>query len=148
MGGIWGWRQGDVVRDDRPLSGYNLMAVCALSTKPLPTYYMITDSTTVCYHAVSVRPVLETPDSSVWRGDSEAEIAAWILLKHAPVATTLNAALDDDLRDPNAYYVPGRWTAYADGKVHFEWVIKRTGSILAVIRGERVSSTTLSGHSR
>jgi hypothetical protein len=124
------------------------MAVCALSKKALPTRYIGTDSTTSCYHAVSVRPALQTPDSSVWSGDSEAEGAAWILLKDAPVARTLYAALREDLRDPEAFYMPGRWIVHADGHVRFEWTIKDAGVILAVIRGEKISSATLSAHSR
>ena len=145
------WKEHDVSVGGIPITGYNLMADCALQDTALSVGAQRDMRTGVitCYHSVSVIPVLTTKDSTVWRGDPDAAGSAWILKQHTPMEAELHSTLVDDPADSNFYYMPGYWTVYGDGRVRFRRVIHDSnGVVVARLTGERVSNVVLQGHSR
>jgi hypothetical protein len=146
MESLRGWKRDDP--NTLPIAGYYVMAVCALDERTLPKRYTNAHSITGCYHSVSVQPVYQDRDSSIFRGDPEAGDAAALLLWEKPFKQDLYPDLNGDYRDSSAYYMPGFWTVYANGRVRFEWVIRNAGRVLVTVRGERISSATLLGHSQ
>lgn len=142
------WRRDDVLSDTLlPITGYHLMAVCAMTEEQLPIAYGAHRGST-CYHSASTSPVAVSPDSVTYRGDPWATLAAWIMLRDQPVAAQLGDALDEEARDENAYFMPGYWTTSPDGHARFSWDVRRADSLLASIRGDRISPEVLTGHSR
>ena len=92
--------------------------------------------------SISLTPILETADSSVWHGDVEA----------------LDRELNPDFwnrvvyrRDPDIrsvrnkdwYYMPGFWTIYRDGTVRYRQAVEQSGVIIFSIVGERVSAEAM-----
>lgn len=148
MTSLRAWRRDDVSSDTiLPINGYTLMAVCTLSEGGLPLSYGGGRATT-CYHSASAMAVSSSEDSATYRGDSSAELAAWIALQGQPIASELRTALTESARDSMAYYLPGYWTTYSNGNARFDWTISKDGRVLAVVSGRRVSSVLLAGHSR
>jgi hypothetical protein len=120
--------------------GYYLDGDCAFTLEEIPGPPSRNVS---CYHAFTSEPVLRTADSSVWRGESGAEVAAWILLDSVPLKPRLRNALDgDDDPDADWYFFPGYWIAEKGGRVRFRQDVIREGKVLLRIRGERVSRET------
>ena len=146
MNSIREWKKNDP--NTLPIAGYYVMAVCALDERALPERYTNARSITGCYHSISLHPVYQDRDSSIWRGDPEAADAAAILLWEKPFKHDLYPDLNGDYRDSSAYYMPGFWTVYANGRVRFAWVIRNAGRVLVTVRGERISSATLLSHSQ
>jgi len=145
------WKEHDVSKEGVPITGYNLMADCALGDTSLSERAArdLRTGVITCYHSVSVAPVLTSTDSTVWRGDPDAAGSAWILEQHTAMEPELHAILVDDPADSNVYYMPGYWIVYRNGRVRFRRVIHdSTGAVLATVTGERVSSTVLQGRSR
>lgn len=151
MGPFRAWKEHDVSKEGIPITGYDLMADCALREDILTAHPhgSLSQGVVTCSHSVSVAPFMTTPDSTVWRGDPEAALAAWILWQHAPVGAALREAAGDDPADSDFYYMPGYWIVYRDRRVRFRRVIHdSTGTVVATVTGERVSTTVLHGTSR
>ena len=151
MGPFRAWKEHDVSKPGVPITGYNLMADCAIqeSALALKAQRSLKREVVTCYHSVSVAPWLNTADSTVWRGDPEAALAAWILWQHSSLGADLRKAASDDPADSSVYYMPGYWIVYRDGRVRFRRVTHdATGAVIATVTGERISNLVLQGHSR
>lgn len=134
--------QDDEERRAHPIVGYYLDANCAFA--PDQVDHDGPQSMGSCYHAVSLDPVFRSRDSTVWRGESEAELAAWILLDSIPLKSRLRDALgSDEDRDPAWYFMPGYWIQDRAGRIHYRLDIVHEGKVLLRIRGERISEETL-----
>ncbi len=92
--------------------------------------------------SISLTPILETSDSSVWHGDVEAldrelNLDFWnrvVYRRHPNIRS---------LRNNDWYYMPGFWTIYRDGKVHYRQAVEQSGVIIFSIVGERVSAEAM-----
>ena len=82
--------------------------------------------------------MLQTADSSVWRGsdgalDSDRNRAFWNR------AVRPLEPLIEQTRPKDWYYMPGFWTIYPDGTVRYRYIVERDGIAILSIRGERIS---------
>lgn len=125
----------------RPVVGYYLDANCSFD---LGHVDQSLHASMQCSHAVSIDPVIRTRDSIVWRGESEAQLAAWILLDSIPLKPRLRAALgDDEDFDPDWFFMPGYWIRGRNGSFRFRQDVVHQGRLLLRIRGERMSKAVL-----
>jgi hypothetical protein len=136
-------RRADAGDNTVPIAGYYVKAVCGFSLDSLPRTRAWTSGTVDVYFAASVDPVFDSADSTVWRGETEAELAVWLLRKDKSFQDRLHQYLDDRTRDPDWYYMAGYWTRLPGQTVTFRWDSIRGGATLLTIRGEKVSGETL-----
>lgn len=137
-----GWRLDDVTERDLPIAGYYVRSICSLERDSLEASFKSRASMPLNF-SVSWLPVLSSADSVMWRGDSEAQSAIYVLRDDEPFLQRLRASISDEGRDPDAYFMPGWWTSYPDGRVTFVWKSVRDGMPMFSIRGERISLETL-----
>jgi hypothetical protein len=122
------------------------------------------------YLGVIVAPLLETPDSTVYRGDADLLRVIQVIDSRQPVGAFLadlfrvprrspgDAARPglrsfppswfapvDLLRDSATYFAPGLFTVFPDGRVRFAWLGRRGDTTIVAILGERISTQTLIG---
>jgi len=139
----WGSeRRYDVARTEDSAAGdaaigYSVRTAWAGSRRALPR-----DTKGAALVAISLSPVLETADSSVWHGDVEAldrelNTDFWnrVLYRRYPDIRRLP--------DEESYYMPGFWTIYRDGTVRYRQTVEQNGEIVFSVIGERISYETL-----
>ena len=137
----------DVLARTPPIEGYYLMAHYAASVAELRMDYK---GQYTSYHAVSLVPILTTKDSTVWRGEVDPLVVVTFLDPRAAVrlrARSLYGASEEN-RDSTWYFLPGFWVTYADGRARYEWKVGPRSQPLYVVRAERISTITTTGHSR
>jgi hypothetical protein len=146
MRSLRGWTRNDLLVPNQPVTGYELMAVCALTEAALRQAEG--EQQVTCHQSVSTEPWRQTADSTIWRGAPQAEIVASIFLEGTAMGPQLDDFNDADHGDSTAYYMPGYWTAFPDGRVRYERIIRQAGKVLFTIRGERISTAVLPGRTR
>ena len=149
-----------------PAVGYYLLTHFRPRLDELPTRHKKPDRQG--YLAALFAPLVETPDSSVYRGsvdllsvigriETRPSLVAFLNeLFRSPRPSPGDAARTgprsfpprwfapvDLLRDSATYYAPGLFTAFPDGRVRFEWLGRRGDTTVVAIRGERISTQTL-----
>lgn len=131
---------------DDSIVGYYLMSQYAASARDLP---LDDRRRNTSYHAVSLLPVLESRDSSVWRGSVNPLVEVTFLDPRPAVRVQARALFGagDEGRDSLWYYFPGKWITYPDGHARFEWKAG-VGRDTYFVRAERISLETTPGHSR
>lgn len=138
---IRGHRLSDVSAEPHPIDGYYLDGKCGFSLEALDGPR---GESATCQHAVTLEPVLVSHDSTVWRGEPEADLAAWVLLDTTALGARLKVAMGgDDDRDPEWYFTPGYWVRHRDGRLTFHEEIGHGGIVLSRVRGERISKEVL-----
>ena len=123
---------------DGGVIGYSLLTAWAISPQALPRDTKKASAQV----AISMIPVLETSDSSVWHGNEEAldrelnpEFWNRVIYRRYPNIRSM--------RNKDWYYMPGFWTIYRDGAVRFRHTVEQNGVIIFSIVGERISSETM-----
>jgi len=121
---------------DNAAIGYTLLTAWASSTRALPRRADHDNSSPTI--SISLTPVLQTADSSVWHGsdgalDSDRNRAFWNR------AVRPLEPLIEQTRPKDWYYMPGFWTIYPDGTVRYRYIVERDGIAILSIRGERIS---------
>jgi hypothetical protein len=119
-------------------TGYSLMTGWARSRRGLPRDAKKASSQI----SISLTPILETADSSVWRGDVEAldrelnpDFWNRVLYRRHPHISSV--------RNEDSYYMSGFWTIYRDGTVRYRQAVEQSGVVVFSIVGERVSSEAM-----
>ena len=117
--------------------GYSLRTAWAKSPRALPRD---ADKGT-SQLSISLQPILETADSSVWQGTEEAlwrelnpEFWNRVIYKRYPRIRSLR----DQYR-----FNTGSWTIYRNGTVRYRNAIEQNGTIILLIVGERISAETM-----
>ena len=123
---------------DRAAIGYSLLTAWAASPRGLPRETKKASSQV----AISLTPILETPDSSVWRGNEEAldrelnpDFWNRVIYRRYP--------LIGSMRNKDWYYMPGFWIIYRDGTVRYRHQVEQDGVIILSIVGEWISTETM-----
>ena len=125
---------------DNSAIGYTHLTAWASSTRALPRR---ADqgrlSPTI---SISLTPVLQTADSSVWHGsdgvlDRDRNEAFW------KRAVRPLQHLSEQARPKDWYYMPGFWTIHPDGTVRYRYVVERDGITVLSIKGQRISSEVM-----
>ena len=123
---------------DRAAVGYSLLAAWAKSPRNLPRETKKASAQV----AISLTPILETADSSVWHGSEEAldrelnpDFWNRVVYRRYPGIRSM--------RNKDWYYMPGYWTTYRDGRVRYHHDVEQNGVIVFSIVGERISSETM-----
>jgi hypothetical protein len=125
---------------DNAVIGYRLLTAWASSPPALPRRADTRNLSPSI--SISLAPVLQTADSSVWHGsdgalDSDRNRAFWNR------AVRPLQPLVEQTRPKDWYYMPGFWTIYPDGTVLYRYVVERDGIIVLSIRGKRISSEVM-----
>jgi len=140
-------RRGPDHGPSRPFVGYYLMCQYAATLRDLPKDYQGRHTS---YHAVSLKPVLVTEDSSVWRGEVDPLVEVTFLDPRESVRSHAESLFgaSEEARDPSWYFLPGIWVTYPNGRVRYEWTVRRGSQLLYAVRAERTSNETTIVRSR
>lgn len=120
-------------------TGYTLRTAWAESARRLPRDGRKYSSLLF----VSLLPILETKDSTVWRGNEEAldrELNPdfWNRVIYPRYYPQIRR-----MRNKDWYNMPGFWTVYRNGTVRYRHDVERNGVTIFSIVGERISSETM-----
>jgi hypothetical protein len=137
--------------DSGPPVGYYLLTHFSLRPDELPTRHTGPDRQG--YLAALFSPLLETPDSSVYRGsvdllgvvpqiDTRPSVSAFVREVQRLIWSP-QGGRDGELGDPATFFAPGFFTSFPDGRLRFEWLGRRGDTTVVAIRGERISAETL-----
>jgi hypothetical protein len=124
---------------DDSLIGYYVMTAWRKSIAALPRRSNVDVASPNI--AISLTPILETPDSTVWRGEASAldrdfDRAFWDRAIRPHSAVIYEESSD-------WHYVPGFWTTYRDGSVRYRRVFPPVGVPVVTISGERLSTDVM-----
>lgn len=130
-----------------PPEGYYVLTQFATDVLSLPGVRprSATELAAQGYLAVASSPLLETADSTVWRGSADLFDAAWRIVE-GPQRDAIGAArtaIRDMYQSGALSFLPGRFVRDARGRIRFEADIRRKGAPIAVVRGERISTDLL-----
>jgi hypothetical protein len=132
---------------NNPIIGYSLDARTYKVENDMPRR-----SEGFIYAYVSLDSTSYASGNVAWRGDlSDALIIAALFAADPEESAKYEALFGADieeLRDPDWYYMPGRWVRGLDGVVRHSFVVERDGKLIYKVVAERISEVTLSSRSR
>jgi hypothetical protein len=137
-----------VVRDGQMprAAGYYLLTQGAGAIADLPaTRFERTRHSVEGYFTVGEQPVLTTPDRTVWLGGADISRIVAVIDPHfgsRSPALALSLAAQSFARSRNL--LPGRFVLTSDGRMTYTEPAERDSTTALIIRGERISHTSLS----
>ncbi len=149
MSSIRDRRRDDVARDGyKPILGYDLATCSAASVDSLPGSF--SGSCLQSYYAVSVVPIANFADSTLWHGQVDPLVEVTFLDPRAAVRVEARSLFGASEAADNSdwYFMPEIWITHRDGRVRLDYTVMRGTEVAYKVRADRISLETLVSRAR